>query len=108
VIAMSKSTTLLGASFVLLLSMSVCSAQAKDSYELNQEANELQNKADNKSAAADAEQSETSLAVADGKKGTAAKHAKRAATEQDKANDLAEKADKKKHHADVKAVKESY
>lgn len=106
---MSKSTQLFGAlALIVLLSVSIIPSQAKDSYELDKEANKLESHAMKKEAAADAEQKETSLAVDEGKKGTAALHAKRAAQEQKVANDLKEKADKVQGRAAKKAVKEAY
>jgi len=81
---------------------------AKSSYQLDKEANKLEKHAANKEIKAVAEQNESSTAIDEGKKDTAAEHARKAAREQGIANQYEKKAKKIEGKAAEKAVRESY
>ncbi len=92
----------------ILAMVSQTAVFAKDVLELDKEANKLQSRADSKAGTAAAEQNESATAIQEGKTGSAAKYAKKAAQEQGVANKIQKKATKVQTKAAEKAVKESY
>ncbi len=96
---------LLSSNSIFLTSLS---AGAKDAYELNQKADDLQSTATQKESKAVGQQSASSTAIDAGDKDDAARHAKKAAKEQEDANKYAEKAQKTRNKAAEKAASQSY
>lgn len=103
---MSKSIALLSTVIVLVSNISFSAAQAKSSYEYQNEADHLDAKAANRQAKSTLEENQSSLAIDEGKRDKAAHYAKRAAREQKRANKLEDKADEKQAKADKKAIHE--
>lgn len=82
-------------------------AFAKDSAELQVEADAKTSEANAVGGVATDESARSAKAQADGKEGRAAKHAAKAAKEAKKAAEIQEKADKLQYKADKKAIKEA-